>query len=59
MAVIGAGAIGTAVAEALENGDVPGARLVAVLRSGSTRDEVDAAVDAADVLVEAAGVEAA
>ncbi|MBB1055316.1 aspartate dehydrogenase, partial [Dietzia sp. B44] len=51
MAVIGAGAIGTAVAEALENGDVPGARLVAVLRSGSTRDEVDAAVDAADVLV--------
>lgn len=59
VAVIGAGAIGTAVAEALENGDVPGARLAAVLRSGSTRDEVDAAVDAADVLVEAAGVEAA
>jgi len=59
VAVIGAGAIGAAVADALSSGDVPGARLTAVLRSSSTREEVDAAVDAADVLVEAAGVEAA
>lgn len=58
VAVIGVGAIGGAVAEALENGDVPGARLVAVLRSGSTPAEVDAAIEAADVLVEAASVEA-
>ncbi|MFN3602891.1 MAG: aspartate dehydrogenase domain-containing protein [Dietzia sp.] len=59
VAVIGAGAIGGAVADALCRGDVPGARLSAVLRSGSTREEVTAAIDLADVLVEAAGVEVA
>ncbi|MBB1032087.1 hypothetical protein G6027_14600, partial [Dietzia sp. SLG310A2-38A2] len=40
--VIGAGAIGTAVAESLENGDVPGAKLIAVLRSSSTHGEIAA-----------------
>ncbi|MDV8001389.1 aspartate dehydrogenase domain-containing protein [Rhodococcus sp. IEGM 1408] len=59
VAVIGVGAIGGAVAEALENGDVPGARLVAALRSSSTSGQVTAALEAADVLVEAASVEAA
>ena len=59
VAVIGAGAIGAAVAEALESGDVPGAQLVAVLRSTSTPEEVEQAIEAADVVVEASSVEAA
>ena len=59
VAVIGAGAIGGAVAEALTSGEVPGARLVAVLRSSSTQDQIAAAIEAADVLVEAGSVEAA
>lgn len=59
VAVIGAGAIGGAVAESLVDGAVPGARLITVLRSSSTQDEVAAAIEAADVLVEAAGVEVA
>lgn len=59
VAVIGAGAIGAAVAEALESDDVPGAQLVAVLRSTSTPEEVAEAIEAADVVVEASSVEAA
>ena len=59
VAVFGAGAIGGAVAQALRRGDVPRARLSAVLRSSSTPAEVGAAIAAADVVVEAAGVAAA
>lgn len=59
VAVIGAGAIGGAVADALTSGDVPGAQLVAVLRSSSTSEQIAAAIEAADVLVEAGSVEAA
>lgn len=59
VAVIGAGAIGGAVAAALESGDVHGARLVAVLRSSSAPAEVEHAIAAADVLVEASSVDAA
>ena len=59
VAVIGAGAIGAAVAEALESDDVPGAQLVAVLRSTSTPEEVAQSIEAADVVVEASSVEAA
>ncbi|MBB1008273.1 aspartate dehydrogenase, partial [Dietzia sp. SLG510A3-3B2-2] len=56
MAVVGAGAIGGAVIEALEQGRVPGAELGAVLRSGSSESETAAAIDAADVVVEASTV---
>ena len=59
VAVIGAGAIGGAVIEALERGDVPGARLGDVLRSRSTDEEITGAIEAADVVVEAGSVEAA
>ncbi|MBB1021056.1 aspartate dehydrogenase, partial [Dietzia sp. E1] len=59
MAVVGAGAIGGAVIEALEQGRVPGAELGAVLRSGSSESETAAAIDAADVVVEASTVDAA
>ncbi|WP_306227600.1 aspartate dehydrogenase domain-containing protein [Dietzia sp. Die43] len=59
VAVIGAGAIGGAVIEALERGDVPGARLGDVLRSGSTDEEITEAIAAADVVVEASSVDAA
>lgn len=59
VAVVGAGAIGGAVIEALEQGRVPGARLGTVLRSSSTESEIEAAIDAADVVVEAGSVDAA
>ncbi|AWH93967.1 aspartate dehydrogenase [Dietzia lutea] len=59
VAVVGVGAIGGAVIEALEQGRVPGARLGAVLRSSSAPEEVTAAIDAADVVVEASTVDAA
>ncbi|KAA0919987.1 DUF108 domain-containing protein [Dietzia sp. ANT_WB102] len=59
MAMIGAGAIGGAVIEALEQGAVPGVRLGAVLRSRSTDEEITDAIGAADVVVEASSVEAA
>ena len=59
VAVIGAGAIGAAVAEAIEQGHVPGARLTAVLRSGSTESELTDAIERSDVLVEASSVDAA
>ena len=59
VAVIGAGAIGGAVIDALENGAVSGARLGAVLRSRSTDQEVSNAIEGADVVVEASSVEAA
>ncbi|MCT1884662.1 DUF108 domain-containing protein [Dietzia cinnamea] len=59
VAVVGAGAIGGAVIEALEQGRVPGARLGTVLRSNSTESEIEAAIDAADVVVEAGSVDAA
>ena len=59
VAVIGAGAIGGAVAAALEEGEAPGARLSAVLRSTSSDAEVDRAIENADVVVEASSVEAA
>ncbi|MEQ6903268.1 aspartate dehydrogenase domain-containing protein [Nocardioides sp. YIM 152588] len=55
----GTGAIGTAVASALAAGGVDGATLVATLDSRSTPAEVAAALDLADVLVEATTVEAA
>jgi aspartate dehydrogenase len=57
--VAGTGAIGRAVAGTLADRGVPGCTLVATLSSRSTPDEVDAALDAADVLVEATTVEAA
>ena len=59
VAVIGAGAIGGAVIEALERGGVPGARLGLVLRSQSTDCEIAEAIEAADMVVEASSVEAA
>ena len=59
VAVFGAGAIGGAVIDALEQGEVPRAQLSAVLRSDSTADEVAAAIAAADIVVEASNVEAA
>lgn len=59
VAVIGAGAIGGAVAAALEDEEAPGARLSAVLRSTSTDAEIDRAIAHADVVVEASSVEAA
>lgn len=59
VAVIGSGAIGGAVVEAIERGRVPDARLIAVLHSGSTPDELDRAIDEADVVVEATTVDAA
>jgi aspartate dehydrogenase len=59
VAVFGAGAIGGAVAETLRNGEVPGTRLSAVLRSSSSNDQISAAIETADVVVEAAGVEVA
>ncbi|GLB63568.1 hypothetical protein NCCP2495_14470 [Dietzia sp. NCCP-2495] len=59
VALIGAGAIGGAVIEAVENGRVPGARLIAELHSGSTSDEIDGAIAEADVVVEATTVDAA
>ncbi|TCJ77879.1 MULTISPECIES: aspartate dehydrogenase domain-containing protein [Dietzia] len=58
-AVIGAGAIGGAVIRALERGDVPGARLGGVIRSRATDEEITHTIEAADVVVEAGGVEAA
>jgi aspartate dehydrogenase len=57
--VAGTGAIGAAVAEALASGGVAGCSLVATLGSRSLDREVDAALAAADVLVEATTVEAA
>ncbi|PWD94938.1 aspartate dehydrogenase [Dietzia maris] len=59
VAVVGAGAIGGAVIETLEQGRVPGARLGTVLRSSSTESEIEAAIVAADVVVEAGSVDAA
>lgn len=57
--VAGTGAIGRAVADALVAGQVPGASLVGVLSSGTPLAEVDAALERADVVVEATSVEAA
>lgn len=57
--VAGVGAIGRAVAEALAEGGVPGCTLAATLGSRSTETEVEAALAAADILVEATTVEAA
>lgn len=59
VAVIGAGAIGGAVVEAIEQGRVPGARLIAGLHSASTSGEIDSAIGSADVVVEATTVDAA
>ena len=59
VAVIGSGAIGGAVVEAIEKGRVPDAQLVSVLRSDSTDVEFDRAIAAADVVVEATTVAAA
>lgn len=59
VAVIGSGAIGGAVVEAIEAGRVPDARLIAVLHSGSATEEIDRAIAAADVVVEATTVDAA
>ncbi|UVE96339.1 aspartate dehydrogenase domain-containing protein [Dietzia sp. B32] len=59
VSVIGAGAIGAAVIEALERGDVPGALLGDVLRSRSSDEEITSAIETADVVVEASSVEAA
>ncbi|MEU5842313.1 aspartate dehydrogenase domain-containing protein [Rhodococcus sp. NPDC047139] len=57
--VVGAGAIGQTVIDSLRAGAVPDVRLTDVLTSGSIAPEVDAAIDAADVVVEAATVDAA
>lgn len=57
--VVGAGAIGGAVVDAIDRGRVPRAELVTVLRSDSTREEIEEAIDAADVVVEASTVAAA
>ncbi|GAB3238241.1 aspartate dehydrogenase domain-containing protein [Kineosporia babensis] len=57
--VAGTGAIGRTVAEALVRGEVAGCVLLAVVNSASTPSEVQAALEAADVLVEATTVEAA
>lgn len=57
--VAGAGAIGQAVADALSTNRVPGATLTAVLTSRSSTDDVDRAIDASDVIVEATTVAAA
>lgn len=57
--MIGAGAIGTTVIDALKDGAVPGASLHTILRSRSTSDEIDTAIAASDVVVEATTVEAA
>ncbi|WP_200803886.1 aspartate dehydrogenase domain-containing protein [Pseudonocardia thermophila] len=54
--VVGAGAIGSAVAEAIRGGRVPGARLAAVLRSASTAAETERAIAVSDLVVEAASV---
>lgn len=59
VAVIGAGAIGGAVVEAIENGRVRDARLIAVLQSDSTPHEVERAIAEADVVVEATNVDTA
>lgn len=59
VAVIGSGAIGGAVVEAIADGRVPDAQLVSVLRSDSTEAEFDRAIAAADVVVEATTVAAA
>ncbi|WP_010541042.1 aspartate dehydrogenase domain-containing protein [Dietzia alimentaria] len=59
VAVIGAGAIGGAVIDALEKGAISGAGLTAVLRSRSTEQEIIDAIEGADVVVEASSVEAA
>ena len=59
VAVIGSGAIGGAVVEAIANGRVPDAQLVSALRSDSTEAEFDRAIAAADVVVEATTVAAA
>lgn len=59
VAVIGAGAIGGAVVETIEQGRVPDARLIAVLQSSSTPDEIEQAINEADVVVEATNVDAA
>jgi aspartate dehydrogenase len=59
VAVAGTGVIGRAVADALAAGEVPGCTLVASVGSRTSRDEVDAVLARADVLVEATTVEAA
>lgn len=57
--VVGRGAIGGAVAEALARGTVPGCTLVDVLDSRSDSRQRLAAVSASDVVVEATSVESA
>jgi len=59
VAVVGTGAVGRAVAAALVRDDAPGCVLVATVGSRSSAAEVQAAVDAADVVVEASTVDAA
>ncbi|WP_241387705.1 aspartate dehydrogenase domain-containing protein [Rhodococcus sp. CH91] len=57
--VVGTGAIGQSVIDALRDGKVPNARLTGVLNSRSSVAEVDAAIEAADVIVEASTSRAA
>jgi len=57
--VVGAGAIGHAVADAIRHDEVPGVHLTAVLCSRSTVAETEHALEASDLVVEAATVAAA
>jgi aspartate dehydrogenase len=57
--VVGTGAIGQTVIDALHAGSVPDVSLTAVLDSRSSPEEASAAFDVADVVVEAATVDAA
>ncbi|WP_242496641.1 aspartate dehydrogenase domain-containing protein [Rhodococcus sp. Q1] len=57
--VVGAGTIGQTVIDALRDDTVPGVSLAAVLTSRSSTEETDAAFDTADIVVEAATVDAA
>jgi aspartate dehydrogenase len=57
--VVGAGTIGQTVIDALRDDAVPDVSLTAVLTSRSSAEETAAAFDAADIVVEAATVDAA
>ncbi|WP_397519141.1 aspartate dehydrogenase domain-containing protein [Rhodococcus pyridinivorans] len=59
MCVVGAGAIGQTVIDALRDNSVPDVTLTAVLTSRNSAEETAAALNAADIVVEAATVDAA
>ena len=57
--VVGTGAIGQTVIEALRDGTVPEATVTDVLTSSSSAQEVETAIETADIVVEAATVDTA